>query len=287
MRGEVRPNLRIFLQDEHNLVLPGGRGVPGDCPVGVIPSMFGKGETYLCRVTKAHQLPKVDVIAEYNLPNIINIKTCGAFPPEICERLVYAPPLPFPYYNEAGGRGINLLTNFVNTAEPRRARIMERLYPLPGYQNVQSGYDLPSMRAMYRGAKIVLNSHQTRYDHTIEEFRVLPALSQGCVIVSEDVPLRTEIPYHEYIIWCTYEDLPAVAAETLENYDEIFQRVHGPQSRLPELLNSLLADFEASMDRVLALPAVARPGQEKVRKPKLTGWQKLRNSVRKRLGLKR
>jgi hypothetical protein len=42
--------------------------------------------------------------------------------------------------------------------------------------------------------------HQKEQYNTLEEFRVLPALLRGAVIVAEDVPLREVVPYHRYAI---------------------------------------------------------------------------------------
>lgn len=253
-RGEPRSNMRIFLQDEHNLVLPGGRGVPPSCPQGVVPSMFGGEKEYFVRVGQERKFRRADVVLEYNVPNIVNIKSSGRFSDAICDRIVYCPSIPFDYSND-GGRSIDVLTNIINTEEPRRATLIEKLKAFQGYRNVQGIYDLPSLRSLYQSAKIVVNSHQTWHHHSIEEFRILPALSQGCLIVSEDVPLRTHIPYYEYVIWCGYEDIPEVVADTLQNYDHIFDRMHGPDSGFQPLLQTMLTEFEQSMDRVIAVDA--------------------------------
>ncbi|MGX8011146.1 hypothetical protein ACVDG8_020370 [Mesorhizobium sp. ORM8.1] len=253
-RGEPRSNLRIFLQDEHNLVLPGGRGVRPSCPQGVVPSIFGGDEKYFVRVDKERKFRRADVILEYNVPNVVNIKSSGKFSDQTCDRIVYCPSIPFDYSN-VGDRSIDVLTNIINTEEPRRARLIEKLDAFQGYRNVQGIYDLPSLRSLYQSAKIVVNPHQTWHHHSIEEFRILPALSQGCLIVSEDVPLRTHIPYHEYVIWCRYEDIPEIVADTLQNYDQVLDRMHGPDSGLELLLQRMLAEFEQSMDSVIAADA--------------------------------
>lgn len=253
-RGEPRSDMQIFSQDEHNLVLPGGREVPPDCPRGVVPSIFGGDERYLVRVRKEKTYRRADVVLEYNVPNIINIKSSGRFSKKFCERIVYCPAIPF-HYSNMGGRRIDVLTNIINTEEPRRASLIEKLKAFPGYSNVQGVYDLPGLQSLYQSAKIVVNPHQTWHHHSIEEFRVLPALSQGCLVVSEDVPLRTHIPYHEHVIWCRYEDIADVVADTLQNYDSIFERVHGPASGLQSLLLSMLSEFEQSMDKVIRADA--------------------------------
>lgn len=230
-RDAPRPGMRIFLQDEHNLVLPGGRDVPRSSPQGVVPSIFGGNEKYLVRISKEKQYRAADIVLEYNVPNIVNIKSSGGFSDRFCERIIYCPSIPFPYSN-AGGRRVDVLTNIINTSEPRRAALIEKLKAFPGYRNIQGIYNLPRLQSLYQSAKIIVNPHQTWHHHSIEEFRVLPALSQGCLVVSEDVPLRTHIPSHEHVIWCRYEHIADVVADTLRNYDRIFEKVHGPTGGL-------------------------------------------------------
>ncbi|QPC94071.1 hypothetical protein [Mesorhizobium sp. INR15] len=256
-RGEREEDFTVFLQDEHNLVLPGGRGIPRKCKAGRIPSMFDNGENYLVRVVNERQYKSADVVIEYNMPNIVNIRTNKIFRPAIERKIVYGPAIPFEYSNGTA-RTIDVMTNIINTQEPRRASLVESLERrIPGYRNIQGIYDLDALRSTYQNAKIVVNAHQTWHHHSIEEFRVLPALSQGCVVVSEDVPLRETIPYHKHVIWCRYEDIAEVTADVLANYESVFDRIHG-QPGLSNLLASMIDDFENSMDAVIAVPRRTR-----------------------------
>lgn len=244
--------LRVFFQDEHNLVLPGGRSVGKDDPFGAVASIFDLTEKYHVRVVDRRRYYSSDVVIEYNRPNVENIRRSDVFPAEILGKIIYAPSLPFEYCNDRD-RGLSVITNVINEAEPRRARLIRGLRTArPDYRNVQGVYDLPKVRDLYSSTKILVNAHQTRHHHSIEEFRVLPALSRGCVVVSEDVPLREEIPYHEYVVWCDYESIPEVASEVARNYEEYFEKIHGDSSGLPQLLRKMKDDFEESMRVLLA-----------------------------------
>ena len=44
--------LSIFFQDEHNLVLPDGRGISKYDPTGMIPSMLDSSQRYRVRIAK-------------------------------------------------------------------------------------------------------------------------------------------------------------------------------------------------------------------------------------------
>ncbi len=241
----------IYFQDEHTLVLPGGRDIPDHARPGVVPSIFDPSERYLVRVTDAARFYSCDVIVEYNVPNIIHLTSSGFFEDEVLRKIVYAPSLSFAYACPQP-RPIDVLTNFVDDAQPRRAALVQELRArFPGYRSVQGVYSVDGLRDLYASARVVVNPHQTWHHHSIEEFRVLPALSQGCLVVSEDVPLREHIPYHPFVIWCRYEEIPDRVEGVLRNYDAYFDEVHG-NPRLATLLSGMRAEFETAMDRVLA-----------------------------------
>ena len=86
-----------FFQIEHNLVLPGGRSLEPDDPLGVIPSIYNPAERYHVRVVGKKWYHQSDIVLEYNVPNIVNIETSGIFPDEVVRKIVYAPSLPWPY----------------------------------------------------------------------------------------------------------------------------------------------------------------------------------------------
>ena len=87
--------------------------------------------------------------------------------------------------------------------------------------------------------KILLNVHQTDEHDTLEEFRVLPALLRGVVVISEEVPLREKIPYHKYIVWCEYDELKRSAVAVSSDYQAHFDRIHGADSKLPRLIGQM------------------------------------------------
>jgi len=186
------------------------------------------------------------------MPNIENIKRSSALPVNIINKIVYTPSIPFEYSNNRK-RDLPVITNFVSEAEPRRAGLMQKLRKIcPNYRNIQGVYDLHGLRSLYSSAKLLVNPHQTCHHHSIEEFRVLPALSRGCIVISEDVPLRNFIPYHEYIIWCDYEEIADVTSMVLNDYDSYYDKIHGESSGLSRLLVTMKGNFEESLSTLLA-----------------------------------
>ena len=243
--------LRVFFQLEHNLVLPGGRSLDKTDQVGEVNSIFDPAEKYHIRIVNKDYYYSSDIIMEYNMPNVENIKRARVFPAEMVEGIVYCPSIPFPYDNSSE-RSLSVISNFVNEAEPRRAWVIEGLRrTCPGYQNIQGIYDLEGLRNLYSSTRIIVNTHQTWHHHSIEEFRILPALACGCIVISEKVPLMDVIPYSEYIVWCDYGNVPEVAAHVSANYASYFESIHGPSSGLKMLLQTMQEEFGSSMDNIL------------------------------------
>jgi hypothetical protein len=244
--------LTVFFQHEHNLVLPGSWDIGKDDPIGTVESILDPAEKYYVRIASRPRYYYSDIVIEYNKPNIENIMRNAALPPEVIKKIVYAPSLPFAYSNERD-RPLPLMTNFNdNSWDPRRHRLSAQLLEVcPEYRNVQGVYDYSDLRALYASAKVMVNAHQTRFHHSIEEFRVLPALSQGCIVISEDVPLRDCIPYQEYVVWAAFEDLADVTVEVMQHYDDYFEKVHGKDSRLPLLLEEMKKELAQSLSTLL------------------------------------
>ena len=106
------------------------------------------------------------------------------------------------------------------------------------------GTDASVLRRMAE-VKILLNLHQTPLHRTIEEFRILPALLSGVVVVSEDGPLRRSIPYHQYIVWANYHALPDTVRNVSQTYNWWYTHIHGPHSGLRELSEMEVTAFRA------------------------------------------
>ena len=78
--------------------------------------------------------------------------------------------------------------------------------------------------------KILLNVHQSDNHWTLEELRVLPALLQGVVVISESVPLSRVIPYRRNIIFTPYEQLVDAVVKIHSNYILHFENIHNEET---------------------------------------------------------
>jgi hypothetical protein len=216
---------------EHTLVRRGGRDCDPATPVGKIRELVGK-HNYLVRIDKYAAISSNDVIVDYSIPNIENITTSGAFD-DYAKKLVYISPLFYPVaarsHSQSHPRDIRCLTTFINTAEPRRRALLDKLAARPdiGHENVNNCFDLVKLQELYKRTRVMINIHQTDHHHTLEELRVLPALCCGIIVVCEESPLSEKIPYHEYVIWAPYREMIPMVEQVLENYDEYHRRIFG------------------------------------------------------------
>jgi hypothetical protein len=217
---------QICLQIEHTLVKPGGRGADS-ATRGLIPIAGDlSGDTYLVRLAHLEKLMAANLIIEYSRSNIKNIKTSNQFP-SILKKMVQISPTLYPLVSTnqvSHGRSIECATLFRNMNEPRRKTFFEGLLAkqLP-VKNINNVFE--QIENTYAQIKVLVNIRQTDHHDTLEELRVLPALRCGVIVISEDVPLREECRYSDFIIWGKLEDLPKLIQDVLENYDSYYKKI--------------------------------------------------------------
>jgi hypothetical protein len=213
------PIIRTDFQIEHTLVKTGGRGVI--YPIwGKIPT--DDGQFYHVRIQNYNFFNNLDLIIEYSYPNFQNIEQSGYFQ-EYLKKVCVIEPAYLDLNLDSQSR--ESFVTLENTS-PRRDIIHHKLNDL-GLNPLRitgCGSD-ECIKKLYSTTKLILNTHQTDHHHTFEELRVLPALSQGVLVISEDVPLKEFIPYHQFVLWCDYERIPEFTKEVLDNYEHYYQKV--------------------------------------------------------------
>jgi hypothetical protein len=214
-----RQTLRVEFNYEHTLVAQGGRSTEG----AFIGNVIYRGEEpYLVRIDRFPILKSADIIIDYSIPNITNVARSHLT--KFAEKMVYISPTLFDVDDTPLNRSIDVLTTFIRTDQPRRATMINMLNGLP-HINRNDCFTKELLHALYRDTKILINIHQTDHHHTFEELRVLPALECGVIVVSEVSALQEMVPYHEYIIWETYDTIVERVKDILLNYDSYYDRI--------------------------------------------------------------
>lgn len=128
---------------------------------------------------------------------VINVNKSGQFASFSKKHLYIDPCLYNELYTKLTNRTITHLTTFLNVNELRRKRLLLNLQAHQlQHQNINNCFEKRGLRDLYRKTKILINIHQTNHHDTFEELRVLPALQNGVIVISETSLLQTEIPYH-------------------------------------------------------------------------------------------
>lgn len=220
----TRKTCRVDIQYEHTLVRPGGRCAENAREGQVLAT---DGVPYLVRIPRFEHYRSMDHVIEYSLPNLENIRRAGGYEAYL-RKCVYIAPLLYPVDRSVldGSRSKDVITTFTNESEPRRKAFLDRVRAAGvAISNETNRFDHDSIGALYRDSRILVNIRQTQHHHTFEELRVLPALLCGCLVISEDVPLREAVPYGQHVIWADPDSIVDVIREVQANYQEYRDRV--------------------------------------------------------------
>jgi hypothetical protein len=232
-------NLDICYESEHSLILPGGTNIPQNAKVGKITSIYQNGEMYYVAYENC-DIFKHDIIVQYSITNIKNFEMSELYHPSLLKKMIYIPPLEYEYMPYHDERDMTPFTTFYHAMLSRRQRIVSGLWEhgiiVENYNGITSS---KRMREIYDSKAIMINLHQTPHHHTFEELRVLPALLRGLIIICEETPLKSEIPYNQFIVWSSIENLPTTVSKVILNYDFYFNEFFGPKSDLPCILASM------------------------------------------------
>lgn len=212
---------KLVINTEHTLVRKGGRDSSGSI-LGTIPVIgAAHRETYLVRIPGGTQnLSTADQIIEYSIPNTMNVLQ-SRINHLYFQKSHYIAPLLSPIMLNESPQRRDLRKPFtlmsLPTSGDRRSKILEELKG--------QGLDIVNIAGLVGDTSetmsrigILINLHQTEHHHTLEELRILPALLQGVVIVSEPSPLTDQIPYSKFVKFASIAEMPGVISGLLDNY---------------------------------------------------------------------
>ena len=204
----------VLLQIEHTLVRKGGRDSAAAVP-GQVSDPSGS-EALLVRLNgDLRAFEKAHTIIDYSPSNVINVLNSSLRKVYDNKAVYIAPLINAEMTNPShSGRDYSRVFTSMNIydSSDRRMKILDQLSGETSlsFENISGQRSLWSA---YSGVGILLNLHQTDHHLTLEELRVLPALLQGVLVVSENSPLSEVIPYREFVTFADASDLSAVLTE--------------------------------------------------------------------------
>lgn len=244
----------LFVSTEHNVILPGGTNMP-KAPLPGTLLAFDNVTNYLVANVEPEGFAKSDIVLDYSKLNIYNMKSSGFFDAEYLDKIIYVPALPFtpivtPSIPRNNTKNEVIATfAYTNPRGDRRTEVIEALVNRGIKATMHHFRNLTELCNLYDDSKILVNVHQTYWHHTLEEFRILPALQRGLIVVSEWVPARFTIPFSEYIVFAPYDKLAETVVEVYQHYDEYYEKFFGLGSMLPSILSKELAESYQHLER--------------------------------------
>lgn len=256
-------DLRFCHETEHSLALADGSSDFLKTPIGKVPSIYNNNEFYFV-ITQYCEPSRFDIVVQYSMPNIMNYQLSDVYHPSFVEKMVFVPAIECEYDPHSTSRDMTPFTTFSASeslipGHARREGIIKTLWNsgilVQNYRGIKTA---DKMRELYGSKAILINLHQTPNFHTFEEFRALPALMRGLIVISEDSPLVHSIPYNEFIVWSSIDNLAATVSDVMVNYDVYFERFFGEASHLPCILAKMQNDAYSAMEDVVLRHHAAR-----------------------------
>lgn len=219
--NNTNKTITININYEHTIVKKGGRSVHPNCPLIKLNNI-----DYHIRIDRFNILNEYDIIIEYSNPNIKHMSTNNLFQNYV-NKCVYVSSCIFDNtYFIKEGRTLSTLTTFINTNEPRRFKLLEDIKNRNiHHENVNDCFDINELKKLYMNTKVIINIHQTDHHDTFEELRILPCIQCGVIPICEYSPYQELVPYNDYIIWTSYDNILNTVEEVLKNYDYYFNKI--------------------------------------------------------------
>lgn len=247
----------VYHNTEHTVVLPGGRSVNPGTLQGNIPS-FQKNSAYLVRLVDVSGFKNADLIVLYSFLDFLNVWLSGLFSDELVARMVYVPALPFTFSPSRGSHSrykvITTIYNLKLNVDDHRGSILLQLIKDAPYLQLENHKfsSFLELESLYDDTMILLNLHQTPHHHTPEELRILPALQLGVVVICEWSPLHHLMPYHEFVVLATRDEIVKKTIDVFHRYSYYHQLIFGGtrlQTKLSEMLNKSQTQLIQTVER--------------------------------------
>lgn len=220
------PERLIVVQIEQTLVAPGGRNSE-DAPSGSFRLPCGDG-FYLARLEGDSRLFREAVaVIDYSQANIENVlgsrlrylyqnRVFHIFP-------VLGPPAKL---HRAGLRDNRRVLTVMSKPKPadRRSMILSGL-AAEGIKFRHVRENFTNVYREYARHGVLLNLNQTNHHHTLAELRVLPALLQGTIVVSEPAAVLEHVVYSDMIIFSQPEDLALTLKKVERNHGSLWKSI--------------------------------------------------------------
>lgn len=155
-------------------------------------------------------------VIDYSALNIERLRELSELDPVSPRLFTIAPLLPeFPENVKPRDR-VTVTTMYGSPDRGRRGRLRAKLdqdgIEVTNIQNFEN-YD-----SAFRDAAILLNFRQVEHFSTPEELRILPALLQRVIVITEDTPFARQSLCADFLVFANEQNLSEVTRQVMDNY---------------------------------------------------------------------
>lgn len=209
------------------------------------------GKPYFVRILGDFDgFAEADFIFEYSATNLAHVLNSD-LAPLYRDRAIYIPPLiGFPDHERTIRSAPTISTMFGGPGVGRRADMLAEMHKRGIHStNIFNKIDY---KKAFQDVAIMLNYRQFSSFHTLEELRVLPSLVQGCIVVTEDAPLLTNVPYSEFLEVATELQFVDKVQHVAEHYEEVWGRVFGKNSELISVFGDMYSKSASKIRQIVS-----------------------------------
>lgn len=185
---------------------------------------------------------RADRIIDYSRANVRNILESKLSYLYDGKAEYIAPLIPNQPANTGPRSGGQVTTMFGDPTKGRRSVLTEALKEA-GIRatNIKDQFDYNNA---FKDSSVLLNVSQVPYFQTPEELRILPALLQRVIVISEDLPNLSDLDYRSLIEVARFDEIVKVTENLLRDYEEKWFSIFGPSQGGPSLLDRKIAELQ-------------------------------------------
>ena len=246
----------LLIQIEHTIVRSGGRGSEGAVPGGLLDEKTAK--PFLVRLQGSKEsFYRAHTVIEYSKPNLRNVLDSSISQTYESKAVYIAPMLGTPMTNPSWqGRDFSRVYTAMNLSgyQDRRSEILSSLMTKDSI-NLRNLSGIRDLTKRYPQVGLLLNLHQTEHHVTLEELRILPALRQGVIVISEPSPLLEIVPYSSFLIFANLDEISHAMKRVLDQPARTWHSIFGG-SRFANTMGAMEKDNRRSLSERLASPEI-------------------------------
>jgi len=111
---------------------------------------------------------------------------------------------------------------------------------------VSNIHNYDDYRGAFENCSVLVNYRQFSHFRTVEELRILPALLQRVIVVSESGPYLDHIPYRRFARFADSDEFVKEVLQAVGSYESTWEELFGQYSEFSDLIQQLRLDNETN-----------------------------------------